>query len=91
METIFTHIEEAIKTANIPGIKYVKSYPADYIELEESLTEDEENDTMTPMLQVLDVIKCTLENFADKDDDVRVCFCHLPGEEDWAISIGDGR
>jgi hypothetical protein len=46
---------------------------------------------MTPLLQALDVIKCTIENFADKDDDIRVCFCHLPGEENWGISIGDGR
>lgn len=91
METIYNHIKEAVNAANIPGIKYVESYPKDFIEFENDPADDEEMDTMTPMLQALEVIRCTIENFGDKDDDIRVCFSHLPGEETWCISIGDGR
>lgn len=91
METIYSHIEEAVRAANIPGIKYVKDYPMDYVFIDGDPIEDEEMDTMGPLLQALEVIKCTIENFGDKNDDIRVCFSHLPGEETWGISIGDGR
>lgn len=91
METIYQKIEKAVKNANIPGIIYKSGYPTDNIVLDEELTEDETNDTMTPMLKVMEVINKVLLKSADSEDDIRVCFCHLPGEEYWGISIGDGR
>lgn len=91
METIYNHIEEALKRANIKGIVYKKSYPRDLVELVGDPTEDEEMDTLTPLLEALAVIQCTIENFGSVDDDIEVVFFHLPGEEEWGISIGDGR
>ena len=83
METIFTKIKDAVKKANISGINYKEGYPMDMVELDESLTEDE--------YSALEVITKTVKENATPDEDIRVCFGHLPGEEEWFISIGDGR
>ena len=91
METIFTKIQKAVKNANIPGIIYKEGYPMDMVELEESLKEDESSDTVTPLVNALEVITKVIKKEATPEDDVRVCFGHLPGEEEWFISIGDGR
>ena len=89
METIFTKIKDAVKKANIPGINYKEGYPMDMVELDESLVEDESSDTITPLVSALEVITKTVKENATPEDDVRVCFGHLPGEEEWFISIGD--
>jgi hypothetical protein len=91
METIFTKIQKAVENANIPGIIYKKGYPMDMVELEESLKEDESSDTVTSLATALEVITKVIKKEATPEDDVRVCFGHLPGEEEWFISIGDGR
>lgn len=91
METIYTKIENAVKNANIKGIVYERNYPADMVKLEGDPIEDEEMDTMAPLTKAMDVIMGVIKTEATPDDDIRVCFCHLPGEEDWGISIGDGR
>ena len=91
MVTIFTKIKDAVKKANISGINYKEGYPMDMVELDESLTEDESSDTITPLVSALEVITKTVKENATPDEDIRVCFGHLPGEEEWFISIGDGR
>lgn len=91
METIYKKIAKAVKDANINGIEYKEGYPTDMVELDNSLIEDEESDTMTPLVKAMGVIMETIKKEADNTDDIRVCFCHLPGDENWGISIGDGR
>ena len=91
METIFTKIKDAVKKANIPGINYKEGYPMDMVELDESLVEDESSDTVPPLVNALEVITKTIKENATPDEDIRVCFGHLPGEEEWFISIGAGR
>ena len=91
MKTINNKIAKAVKNANIPGIHYKEGYPMDMVELDESLVEDESSDTITPLVKALEVITKTIKKSAEVDDDIRVCFGHLPGEEEWFISIGDGR
>ncbi len=91
METIYNHIKEAVLAANIPGIRWVDDYPKDFVVLEGDPIEDEEMDTLSPLVKALDVIKCAIENFGDQEDDLEVIFTHLPGEERWSIAIGDGR
>ena len=90
-KTIYQRIEEAVKNAKIEGISYVKDYPCDFVEVDESLTEDEESDTLTPMVKALKVITDTIEKYGTPDDDIDVRFYHVPFDEQWAISIGDGR
>lgn len=91
METIYKKIKEAVVGANIEGIKYKEGYPMDMVELDDNLIEDEESDTMTPLVKAMEVIMETVKKEGAADDDIRVCFCHLPGDENWGISIGDGR
>lgn len=91
METIYKKIAKAVKDANIEGVKYKEGYPTDMVKLKNSLIEDEESDTMTPLVKAMGVIMETIKKEADNTDDIRVCFYHLPGDEDWGISIGDGR
>lgn len=91
METIYKKIAKAVKDANIEGIEYKEGYPMDMVELDNSLIEDEESATMTPLVRAMEVIMETIKKEADNTDDIRVCFCHLPGDENWGISIGDGR
>lgn len=94
METIYKKIENAIKTSGIEGIKYENGYPKDYVKLthsDEEILDDESIDTLTPLVLAMDVITKTIKENGSTDDDIRVCFCHLPGEEYWGISIGDGR
>ena len=91
METIYTKIENAVKNANIEGIAYERDYPMDMINLVGDPIEDEEMDTMAPLVKAMKVIMDVIKKEATVEDDIRVCFCHLPGEEEWGISIGDGR
>lgn len=91
MKTIYEKIKEAVKAENIENIIYEEGYPADTIKLDESLTEDEEANTIEPMARAMKVIIDTISKEASSCDDIRVCFSHLPGEEYWGISIGDGR
>lgn len=91
METIYKKIAKAVKDANIEGVEYKEGYPTDMVKLNNSLIEDEESDTMTPLVKAMGVIMETIKKEADNTDDIRVCFYHLPGDEDWGISIGDGR
>ena len=90
-KTIYQRIEEAVKNAKIEGISYVRDYPRDFIEVDESLTEDEESDTLTPMVKALKVITDIIEKYGTPDDDIDVRFYHVPFDEQWTISIGDGR
>lgn len=91
METIYKKIAKAVKDANIEGIEYKESYPMDFVEMKGDPIEDEEMDTMTPLVKAMGVIMETVKKEATINDDIRVCFSHLPGEEIWGISIGDGR
>ena len=90
-KTIYQRIEEAVKNAKIEGISYEKDYPCDFVRVDESLTEDEESDTLTPMVKALKVITDTIEKYGTADDDIEVNLSHIPFDEYWAISIGDGR
>lgn len=90
-KTIYQRIEEAVKNAKIEGVSYEKDYPCDFVRVDESLTDDEESDTLTPMVKVLKVITETIEKYGNSDEDIDVHFCHIPFDEYWAISIGDGR
>lgn len=91
METIFTKIEDAIKKSGIKNIRYERCYPKDYVKLDDNLTENEESDTLTPMVKAMEVITNTIKENGSSDDDIEVTLYHLPGEEEWGISIGDGR
>lgn len=91
MKTIYQKIEDAVKSANIKGVHFKEDYPKDFIIVDEELTEDEESDTMTPLVKALSVVTEVLRAEGTSEDDIRVCFCHLPSEEYWGISIGDGR
>ena len=90
-KTIYQKIADAVRDANIKHIVYEEGYPMDYVKLDEELTEDEESDTISPMVRALRVITKVINAEATPEDDLRICFCHLPGEEYWGISIGDGR
>ncbi len=90
-KTIYQRIEEAVKNAKIEGVSYVRYYPCDFIEVDESLTDDEESDTLTPMVKALKVIADVIEKYGTPDDDIDVRFYHVPSDEQWTISIGDGR
>lgn len=91
METIYQKIEKAVKAAAIKGITYKRDYPRDFVFINAELTEDETADTLTPMLEAMAVIMDTIKKEATSDDDIRVCFTHVPFDESWEISIGDGR
>ncbi len=94
METIYNKIEKAINDANIEGIKYVRSYPADCVRFNKSddeILDDEDFDTVTPLANALEVIAKTINENATIDDSIEIRFGHLPGDEIWRISIGDGR
>ena len=94
METIFNKIESAIKNSGIKNIKYQKDYPKDYVKLvwsNDEILDDESIDTITPLVQAMEVINNTIKENADSDEDIEVTLYHLPGEEAWGISIGDGR
>ena len=90
-KTIYQKIKDAVESANIKHIIYVEGYPKDIVKLDHELTEDESSDTISPMVRALRVIAKTINEEATSEDDIRVCFCHLPSEEYWGISIGDGR
>lgn len=91
MRTIYQAIREAVEAAKIPGIRYEEGYPRDHVRLVSDPVEDEEMDTMKPLLEAMKVITAAIENEADQEDDIEVTFYHLPGEEEWGIAIGDGR
>ena len=91
MDTIYEKIEKAVKAAHIKHIKYENGYPKDHIVLDFDPIEDEEEDSMQPLIEALKVITETLDKHADFEDDIEVTFYHLPGEEEWGIAIGDGR
>ena len=91
METIYQKIEKAVKAAAIKGITYKRYYPKDFVVLDDELTEDETADTLTPMLKAMEVIMDTIKKEAAPDDEITVEFTHLPCDEIWEISIGDGR
>mgnify|MGYP003371512690 CR=1 FL=1 len=94
METIFNKIESAIKNSGIKNIKYLKDYPKDHVKLvwsSDEILDDESIDTITPLIQAMEVINNTIKENADSDEDIEVTLYHLPGEEEWGISIGDGR
>ena len=102
-KTIYNRIQEAIEKANIEGIEFEENYPRDYVRLvgnpfknedleEEELEEALENfDSITPLVKAMQVIIKTIKKYATPEDDIEVVFCHLPGEEQLGISIGDGR
>ena len=91
METIFRKIKTAVEEANIEHIIYEEGYPMDIVKLDEDFTEDESNDTLTPLLLAMKVIMGVIEKEGTPEDAIRVCFGNLPCEEEWFISIGDGR
>lgn len=91
MKTIYEKIKEAVKAENIENIVYEEGYPMDIIKLDESFTEDEEANTIGVMARAMKVIMDVIDREASPFDDIRVCFSHLPGDEYWGISIGDGR
>ena len=94
METIYKKIENTIKTSGIEGIKYVHDYPRDLVKLtqsDEEILDDESIDTLTPLVLAMDVITKTIRENGTPEDDIEVVLYHLPGEESWGISIGDGR
>lgn len=90
-KTIYEKIKDAVKAAAIPNVNYVSSWPADVISVDDSLTEDEDSDTLSPMLDVLQVITDVVKKNGTSLDDLEIRFMHLPGEEVWQIFIGDGR
>ena len=93
MKTIYQKIQEAVKK-NCADVHYEKSYPKDYVKLNhtnDELLEDESIDTMTPLVHAMQVILDVIKQEATTEDDLEVDFYHLPGEEAWGISIGDGR
>lgn len=90
-ETIYNKIKNAVVNANIEGIVYEEDYPKDYVKLTGDPLEDEEMDTMTPLVKAMKVIMDVVKKEGTTDEDLRICFCHLPNEEYWGISIGDGR
>ena len=91
METIYQKIEKAVKAAAIKGITYKRYYPRDFVVLDKELTKDETADTLTPMLKAMEVIMGTIKKEATPEDDITVEFTHIPFDEIWKISIGDGR
>lgn len=93
METIYQKIKKAVESANIKHIVYKKGYPTDMVELDFNPMDEEHesDDSLSPLVRAMRVIISTINAEAEIDDDIRVCFCHLPGEEDFGISIGDGR
>lgn len=90
-KTIYERIEEAVKNAKIEGISYEKGYPRDFVRVDDNLIENEESDTLTPLVTALKVITDTIEKYGTADDDIEVNLSHIPFDEYWAISIGDGR
>ena len=93
METIFTKIEQAVKE-KCKGVQFVHDYPKDFVKLDKTddeIIEDNSIETMKPLADAMQVILDTIKEHGSDDDDLRVCFCHLPAEEYWGISIGDGR
>lgn len=93
METIFNKIQKAVET-NCPDVKYTRNYPKDYVKLnytDDEILDDESIDTITPLVKAMKVIMDVIEKEGAGEDDIRVCFNHLPGEEFWGITIGDGR
>jgi hypothetical protein len=93
MDSIFNKIERAVR-ANCEKVKYVRDYPMDFVLLTKTadeIIEDDSIETLKPLADAMQVILDTIKEHGTDDDDIRVCFCHLPGTEDWAISIGDGR
>ena len=90
-KTIYEHIKDAVKKANIPDVIWEDDYPRDRVKISDKLTDDEQSDTLTPLVKVLRVIADTIEKYGTSDDDIEVDFYNLPGEEEWGIAIGDGR
>ena len=93
METIYQKIKKAVESANIKHIVYKEGYPMDMVELDFNPMDEEHesDDSLSPLVRAMRVIISTINAEAEIDDDIRVCFCHLPNEEDFGISIGDGR
>ena len=90
METIYQKIKKAVNAAHIKHVVFEESYPRDRVKLDFDPI-DEEMDTMAPLVEAMKVITDTIDKYADFEDDIEVSFCHLPGEEEWCITIGDGR
>ena len=93
MITIYQKIEKTIKD-KCPNVHYEKYYPRDYVKLnhsDEEILDDESIDTLTPLVEAMNVIMETVKAEATQDDDLEIIFTHLPGEEAWCIAIGDGR
>ena len=94
METIFTKIESAIKKADIKDVVFVKGYPRDMVlhkKSNDEILDDEDYDTLTPLVAAMKVIMGVVEKEATRDDDVVVEFRHNPFDETWCIEISDGR
>lgn len=89
METIYQKIASRVRAA-CPDVIYEEGYPRDYVRLKNSSPEEDE-DTLGPLLEAMQVIMSGIEDFASVEDDIEVKFYHLPFEEEWGISIGDGR
>ena len=93
MDSIFNKIERAVR-ANCENVKYVRDYPMDFVRLNKTndeILDDESIDTLNPLVDAMKVIMDTIKENGGIYDDIRVCFTHLPGDEEWGISIGDGR
>jgi len=90
-KTIYEHIKDAVKKANIPDIIWEDGYPRDHVKISNKLIDDDQADTLAPLVKALRVIADTIEKHGLFDDDIEVDFYNLPGEEEWGIAIGDGR
>ena len=95
METIWDKIKKAVEK-KCPDVVYEENYPKDRVfpkctynkDIEDI---DEDEDTITPMVKAMAVIMGVVRAEATVEDDIEVVFAHLPGEETWVITIGDGR
>ena len=90
-KTILDNVSEKCE-----NIEVTDGYPCDLITPSQTLIDDEEADTLTPMVKALRVIADTVEEYIKEngDDfygDLQINFMHLPGEEYYGIQIGDGR
>ena len=93
MQTIYTKIQHAV-VKHCPEVRFEEGYPRDHVVLPQSneeILEDDTIDTLKPLVKALRVIADAIEKNGTIEDDIEVRFCHLPGEEQWGIAIGDGR
>lgn len=91
-ETIYEKIKKAVTEANITDTRFEDGYPRDHVRLTfDPVEEEEERDTLTPLVTALETIAKVIKEQGTLEDDIEVTLYHLPSEESWGISIGDGR